>query len=96
MEVMSSWDNWVEEALSKLESMQLLRSLRPIYLRNETKDPIKTDSSKPPFQDEFQVFDEMQPWDRSSVEIQISNATFQNWVNHISSSGTFFILLFQL
>ncbi|PON56392.1 LL-diaminopimelate aminotransferase [Trema orientale] len=84
MEVTSSWDKWVEEALSKLESLQLLRSLRPIYLRTEPEHPIKADA---PIQDEFQVFDEMQQWDRSSVEIQISDATFQNWVNHISSSG---------
>ncbi|PON60823.1 Glycine dehydrogenase (decarboxylating) [Parasponia andersonii] len=84
MEVTSSWDKWVEDALSKLESLHLLRSLRPIYLRNEPEHPIKADA---PIQDEFQVFDEMQQWDRSSVEIQISDATFQKWVNHISSSG---------
>lgn len=90
MEALSSWDDWVQEALSKLESLQLLRSLRPIYLRNEPEHPIENDSSKPPIQDEFQVFDEMQSWDRSSVEIQISDATFHNWVNHISTSGTFF------
>ncbi|KAF4385378.1 hypothetical protein G4B88_005710 [Cannabis sativa] len=84
---MSLWDYWIEEALSKLHSLQLLRSLRPIYLRNEPQHPTNTTSSKSSFEDEFQVFDEMHPWDRSSVEIQISDATFQNWVHHISSSG---------
>ncbi|KAF4364928.1 hypothetical protein F8388_020642 [Cannabis sativa] len=85
---MSLWDYWIEEALSKLNSLQLLRSLRPIYLRNEPQHPTNnTTSSKSSFEDEFQVFDEMHPWDRSSVEIQISDATFQNWVHHISSSG---------
>ncbi|KAM6598406.1 hypothetical protein CsatA_018015 [Cannabis sativa] len=84
---MSLWDYWIEEALSKLHSLQLLRSLRPIYLRNEPQHPTNTTSSKSSFEDEFQVFDEMHPWDRSSVEIQISDATFKNWVHHISSSG---------
>ncbi|PON39656.1 hypothetical protein TorRG33x02_342020 [Trema orientale] len=28
---------------------------------------------------EFQVFDEMQPWDLSSVEVQILDATYHNW-----------------
>ncbi|XP_062098309.1 8-amino-7-oxononanoate synthase-like isoform X3 [Humulus lupulus] len=82
---MSLWDYWIEEALSKLDSLQLPRSLRPIYLRNEPEHPINTASSKSSIQDEFQVFDELHTWDRSSVEIEISDATFQNWVHHISS-----------
>ncbi|XP_062092204.1 8-amino-7-oxononanoate synthase isoform X2 [Humulus lupulus] len=84
---MSLWDYWIEEALSKLDSLQLLRSLRPIYLRNVPEHPINTASSKSSIEDEFQVFDELHTWDRSSVEIEISDATFQNWVHHISSSG---------
>ncbi|KAK9910891.1 hypothetical protein M0R45_034828 [Rubus argutus] len=76
---MSSWDLWVEEALDKLERLQLLRSLRPIYLRNEPQ--------KITAQDEHQVFDEMQPWDRSSVEVHIPESTFQKWLSDIPSSG---------
>ncbi|KAL5569872.1 hypothetical protein UlMin_026447 [Ulmus minor] len=89
MEVMSSWDNWVQEALSKLQSLHLLRSLRPIYLRNDPQEPteIQTKASPTPFGDAYEVFDEMQQWDRSSVEIEISDATFQKWVLDISSSG---------
>ena len=89
MEVMSSWDNWVQEALSKLQSLHLLRSLRPIYLRNDPQEPteIQTKASPTPFGDAYEVFEEMQQWDRSSVEIEISDATFQKWVLDISSSG---------
>ena len=77
---MSSWDHWVEEALDKLERLQLLRSLRPIYLRNEPQ--------KSTAQDEHQVFDEMQPWDRSSVEVHIPESMLQKWLTDIPSSGT--------
>ncbi|CAB4301604.1 unnamed protein product [Prunus armeniaca] len=50
------WDHWVEEALQKLEHLQLLRSLRPIYLKNGP-----THEAQNPVEDEFRVFDEMQP-----------------------------------
>ncbi|KAL6291268.1 hypothetical protein ACE6H2_008778 [Prunus campanulata] len=34
IEMLRWWDHWVEEALQKLEHLQLLRSLRLIYLQN--------------------------------------------------------------
>ncbi|KAL9406221.1 hypothetical protein Peur_003193 [Populus x canadensis] len=73
-----SWDSWVDEALAKLHSLKLLRSLRPINL---SPQPHKN------CEDDYQVFDEMQPWDRSSVEISISEPTFQKWLLDIPSSG---------
>nr|XP_004308475.2 PREDICTED: 2-amino-3-ketobutyrate coenzyme A ligase, mitochondrial [Fragaria vesca subsp. vesca] len=77
---MSSWDNWVEESLHKLERLQLLRSLRPIYLCH---DPQTTTT----VEDGLQVFHDMQLWDRASVEVHIPEATFQNWLSDIPSSG---------
>ncbi|KAL0400952.1 UNVERIFIED_CONTAM: 8-amino-7-oxononanoate synthase [Sesamum latifolium] len=58
----SLWENWVEEALSKLESLKVLRSLRPIHLPNGVaRRPtfVENWSSNP--NQEFQVFDG--PWD---------------------------------
>jgi 8-amino-7-oxononanoate synthase len=93
METMSLWDNLVEEALAKLQSLKLLRSLRPIQLpshqppkaiENETQN-----SSNSEQEDEFfQVFDKMQPWDRSSVEVQMAEETFQRWICDLPSTGT--------
>ncbi|KAK6936284.1 Aminotransferase, class I/classII [Dillenia turbinata] len=82
---MNSWDHWVEQALSKLEALQLLRSLRPIHLSqsNSEPEPINTD--------DLEVFDEMCHWDRASVEVRISEATFQKWVKDIPSSGDEYI-----
>ncbi|BBG98210.1 biotin F [Prunus dulcis] len=82
IEMLRSWDNGVEEALQKLEHLQLLRSLRPIYLQNGP-----TQEAQNPVDDEFHVFDEMQPWDRSSVEVHIPEPTFQKWLHDIPSSG---------
>ncbi|GMN41023.1 hypothetical protein TIFTF001_010246 [Ficus carica] len=87
MEKMSSWDDWVLAALSKLESQHLTRSLRPIHLRNEREPHQHAMPNQPLLQRDLQVFDEMQPWDRSSVEVQISDATFQKWLLDISSPG---------
>ncbi|KAI9161888.1 hypothetical protein LWI28_021753 [Acer negundo] len=76
----SLWDGWVEEALSKLQSLKLLRSLRPIYVStNEQKLQL--------LGKEYEVFDEMQQWDRSSVEVSISQTTFHRWLHEIPSSG---------
>ncbi|KAJ7949499.1 8-amino-7-oxononanoate synthase [Quillaja saponaria] len=95
MELMSTWDHWVQEGLTRLQSLKLLRSLRPIYLRKEKQPiPIKNETqyisnSEEEEEDEefFKAFDEMQPWDRSSVELEISESTFQKWVQDIPSSG---------
>lgn len=67
------WEKWVEEALATLDSLKVLRSLRPICLRND--EPA------------FQVFDEMQQWDRSSVEVEIGETTFRRWMHDTPSSG---------
>ncbi|KAI4320081.1 hypothetical protein MLD38_033597 [Melastoma candidum] len=71
----SCWDSWVEDSLSKLESLKLLRSLRPIHLQ------------PPPHSDHLEFFDRLMPWDRSSVDISVSLPTFRNWLLDIPSSG---------
>lgn len=81
---MASWDSWVEEGLQKLERLQLIGSIRPIYL-HRTQD----DTKKPVDEDEFEVYNEIQPWDRSSVEVHIPEPTFQKWLNEIPSSGIY-------
>ncbi|KAL5744243.1 hypothetical protein ACOSQ2_027359 [Xanthoceras sorbifolium] len=80
MEEKSLWDQWVEEALSKLESLKLLRSLRPIYVSSN-------DNQSQLLGEDYEVFDEMQPWDRSSVEVSMSQTTFHRWLHDIPSSG---------
>ncbi|XP_021803961.1 8-amino-7-oxononanoate synthase-like [Prunus avium] len=79
---MRSWDHWVEEALQKLQHLQLVGSLRPIHLHSAPA--LK---AQKPIEDDFNVFDELQPWDRSAVQVQITEATFQKWVHDIPSSG---------
>lgn len=79
------WDLWVEEALARLQSLNLLRSLRPIIV----SVPKTVDSSAAPSQqtDDLEVFDEMQPWDRRSVEVDIAVPTIHKWLLDIPSSG---------
>ncbi|XVF08489.1 hypothetical protein REPUB_Repub07fG0007500 [Reevesia pubescens] len=84
MEASSLWDKWVEEAVSKLESLKLLRSLRPLYLSNEQSELANVGSS---IEEEYEVFGEMQPWDRSSVQVSISELTYRKWLLEIPSSG---------
>ncbi|KAK4431669.1 8-amino-7-oxononanoate synthase [Sesamum alatum] len=82
------WDNWVEESLSKLESLKVLRSLRPIQLANGVAHQptfLENSSSNP--NQEFQVFDGPCEWDRASVEVNISESTFQKWLHDVPSSG---------
>lgn len=76
----NSWDYWVEGALSKLESLKLLRSLRPIHL----SPPSESCSSE---SNDFEFYEGLSQWDRASVEIEISEATFQKWLQDIPSSG---------
>ncbi|KAL7001734.1 8-amino-7-oxononanoate synthase [Sarracenia purpurea var. burkii] len=85
---MSLWDHWVEEALSKLESLKLLRSLRPIHLpSDEEHKPIEIGQNNALNSDEFVVFDGLQQWDRASVEVEMAESTFQRWVRDVPSSG---------
>lgn len=82
------WDHWVQAALSKLQTLKVLRSLRPIYVSSN-----ELQKEQPPSvlerDDDFEVFDEMQPWDRSAVEISISDSTFHRWLHDIPSSGSY-------
>ncbi|KAH1253864.1 8-amino-7-oxononanoate synthase [Glycine max] len=75
------WDKWVGEALATLHSLKVLRSVRPICLRNSQPLQFGVDDGA------FQVFDEMQQWDRSSVEVEIAETTFSRWMHDTPSSG---------
>ncbi|OIW13283.1 hypothetical protein TanjilG_25762 [Lupinus angustifolius] len=81
----SHWDNWVGEALSTLDSLKVLRSLRPISLRTQKNENVSDEAAA------FKVFDEMQPWDRSSVEVEIAQTTFHRWMHDTPSSGDEFV-----
>lgn len=83
------WDSWVEEAISKLESLKVLRSLRPIHLPSGVARQSASSENFPsnPNQ-EFHVFDGPHKWDRASVEVNISESTFQKWLHDVPSSGT--------
>lgn len=39
------------------------------------------------YEEEFETFDGLGPWDRSSVVVKISEATFQLWINNLCSTG---------
>lgn len=99
---MNLWDSLVEEALAKLESLKLVRHLRPIHLPNDQQPkPIENEPQSNSISDQeeageevFQMFDEMQQWERSSVEVHIAEETFQSWVREISTTGK--LLLFFL
>ena len=95
METMNLWDSLVEEALAKLESLKLVRHLRPIHLPSDQQPkPIENEPQSNSISDQeeagkevFQMFDEMQQWERSSVEVHIAEETFQSWVREISTTG---------
>lgn len=39
------------------------------------------------YEEEFETFDGLGPWDRSSVMVKISEPTFQLWINNLCSTG---------
>ncbi|XP_042436028.1 8-amino-7-oxononanoate synthase-like isoform X1 [Zingiber officinale] len=68
---MALWDQWVEAALSKLASRSLLRSTRPISL------------SPTPSIDGLETFDGPRHFDRSSVEVDMDECTFSQWLSEL-------------
>ncbi|KAG6418498.1 hypothetical protein SASPL_120702 [Salvia splendens] len=74
---LNGWEMWVGEAIAKLHSLQILRSLRPILQSASIPNP----------DHQFQVFDAPNQWDRASVELLISQSTFQKWLHNLPSSG---------
>lgn len=105
---MSLWDNLVEEALAKLESLKHLLPLRTIHLPNpndqqqEKAIETETQSSSKSHNEEqgihgCHVFNEIQPWDRCSVEVLVTEVMFHRLINFLPSTGThasFFSLQF--
>lgn len=83
----NSWDKCVEEAVKVLESRQILRSLRPICMSSQNAEEMV--KSRGNGGDEYQVFDGLCQWDRTSVEVSVSIPTFQKWLHDEPSNGTF-------
>ncbi|CAH2074149.1 unnamed protein product [Thlaspi arvense] len=81
----NSWDKCVEEAVNVLESRQLLRSLRPISMSKQNDEEIV--KSRGNEGDEYEVFDGLCQWDRTSVEVSVSIPTFQKWLHDEPSNG---------
>ncbi|KAL6580593.1 hypothetical protein OROMI_008617 [Orobanche minor] len=78
------WDIWVEEALSRLDSLKVLRSLRPIQLPSRSTSG--SDSQSNPYR-QLQILNGPRQLDRASVEVNISESTFQKWLNDVPSPG---------
>ncbi|KAK6250418.1 hypothetical protein SCA6_004423 [Theobroma cacao] len=89
MEANSLWEKWVEQAVSKLESLKLLRSLRPLYLSSVRQEVANVGISN---EEEYELFDAVQPCDRSSIEVSISESTYRKWLLEVPSSGDEIVL----
>ncbi|KAL6005056.1 hypothetical protein ACLOJK_005617, partial [Asimina triloba] len=81
----SCWDFWVEQALWRLDSLKVLRSLRPISLSSIGGGPFDVEESSS--RGQLQTFDGLRPHDRASVEIEIEESTFKKWVGDVPSPG---------
>ncbi|MQL80249.1 hypothetical protein Taro_012699 [Colocasia esculenta] len=68
------WDGWVEGALAKLASLNLVRATRPITLHSSP-----TPAASPGEHDEA-FADGPRPEDHSAVEVEMDESTFQSWV----------------
>lgn len=91
------WDGWVKEALARLESLKIVRSLRPIRLSAQPhgvggEAGRESEPGSGGSDDEYEVFEEMKPWDRTSVEVDVADSTFRSWLLDIPSSGEDFML----
>lgn len=95
------WNVWLEEAVNKLEKLKRLRSLRPLFTRCHAHSLLTSPNySTHLSHEEFQTFDSLGAWDRSAVEVEISEPTFQYWMSNFCSTGCFppyaFEILFSL
>eukprot|EP01018_Ginkgo_biloba_P002582 Gb_40331 [translate_table: standard] len=70
-----------EASLPASSSPQTLEDVCPVVLSDHGEADTAFKSG------EFQTFDSLGPWDRSSVDVEISEATFQHWINNTSSTG---------
>lgn len=73
------WDAWLDGALQALEDAMLLRSLRPLVLP-EPDVAIRDHRAWP-------TFEELGPWDRAGVEVEVSQATVDAWLKASTSTG---------
>ncbi|WOL05634.1 8-amino-7-oxononanoate synthase isoform X1 [Canna indica] len=76
---MALWDKWVEAALSQLASKNLVRSTRPIALAPPPADV--------PSADELETFDGPRHWDRCSVEVEMDERAFREWLSELPNPG---------
>ncbi|XXG66537.1 hypothetical protein AAC387_Pa06g0089 [Persea americana] len=75
------WDQWLERALARLESLKLKYVIKPITLSVQAPVSIKCPGMEAEDSEEFEKFDSLQPWDRSSLEVLIDESTFQKWLD---------------
>ena len=80
------WDQWLERALARLESLKVKYVIKPITLSVQAPVSIKCPGMEAEDSEEFEKFDSLQPWDRSSLEVLIDESTFQKWLDGSSPS----------
>ncbi|GMJ13661.1 biotin F, biotin 4 [Hibiscus trionum] len=76
----TSWDLWVEEAVSKLESIKLFTPLRPMRVPTLKQQQENQDDEEAPPKfddDQYETFPGIQPWDRLSIQVSIPDAFYQ-------------------
>ncbi|XVF77533.1 hypothetical protein PTKIN_Ptkin14bG0052400 [Pterospermum kingtungense] len=73
----SSWDLWIEEAVAKLESRKMFLPLRPMHLAGLGQQETVASETKAD-ENEYETFQEIQPWDRVSVQISVPETFFQH------------------
>ncbi|OMO98180.1 Aminotransferase, class I/classII [Corchorus olitorius] len=81
-----SWDLWIEEALPKVESLNMFIALRPMRLptakqQGQEVEEEATSQAIVPNEEEYETFQGVQPWDRLSVQISIPESFFQRLLN---------------
>ncbi|CAN6477973.1 unnamed protein product [Victoria cruziana] len=84
----SCWDSWVEEAVRRLDSRKVVRSVRPVFVSSqEASLPTIGFVFESVGGRELETFDGPGIWDRSAVEVAMSEPTFEKWMQDSSSLG---------
>lgn len=88
------WRRWLDHALVDLENFQLGRQLLPIVYpaphSSSTVRPspgVRRNGHHSENEDEIETFDGLGPWDRETVEIEVSMPEFQAWLGEKQSTG---------
>ncbi|KAE8715972.1 hypothetical protein F3Y22_tig00110156pilonHSYRG00083 [Hibiscus syriacus] len=80
----SSWNMYIEEALPKLESRNMFTPLRPMNIPIAGEGAGEGEGAQTKFdEDEYQTYDEIQPWDRLAAQIELPHSFFQRLLNGV-------------